>query len=59
MPKKNAKHLLPESLTTVTPFSKLVALVLFILLPFMGFYLGMKYNQLLQRTVVSERTYQK
>lgn len=30
---------------TVTTFSKIVALSLFIILPFVGFYLGMKYEQ--------------
>lgn len=30
---------------TVTTFSKLVALSMFIVLPFVGFYLGMKYQQ--------------
>jgi len=38
---------LPKSFTTVTPFSKLLALALFLLLPVLGFYLGMEY----QRTV--------
>lgn len=36
---------LPKWLTTVTPFSKALAMILFILLPFAGFYLGMKYQQ--------------
>ncbi len=31
--------------TTVTPFSKLVALILFIPLPFIGFYLGIEYQK--------------
>src|SRR6266516_304103 len=31
---------LPEWATTVTPLSKVLAMVLFILLPFIGFYLG-------------------
>jgi hypothetical protein len=35
---------LPKSLTTVTRFSKLLALFLFILLPFAGFYLGYRYG---------------
>lgn len=35
---------LPKSLTTVTAFSKAIALFLFILLPFAGFYLGYKYR---------------
>ncbi|MEK7186617.1 MAG: hypothetical protein AAB675_04650 [Patescibacteria group bacterium] len=35
---------LPKSLTTVTTFSKILALFLFILLPFAGFYAGYKYR---------------
>jgi len=37
---------LPKSLTTVTTFSKILAMILFILLPFVGFYVGYKYNGL-------------
>lgn len=37
----------PNPLTTVTPFSKALALILFITLPFVGFYLGMNYQNLL------------
>ncbi|MGH7245422.1 MAG: hypothetical protein ACREGI_00630 [Candidatus Levyibacteriota bacterium] len=36
---------LPKSLITVTPFSKALALFLFILFPFVGFYLGMMYQK--------------
>ena len=35
---------LPRSLTTVTLLSKLIALILFVSLPFIGFYLGYKYR---------------
>ena len=35
----------PKWLTTVTPFSKALAMILFIILPFVGFYLGMQYQQ--------------
>lgn len=35
---------LPKSLTTVTPFSKFIALILFILLPIVTFYLGLRYQ---------------
>lgn len=38
-------HKLPKSLTTITPFSKLLAMFLFILFPFVGFYLGYNYNK--------------
>jgi len=36
---------LPKSLTTVTTFSKILALFLFLLLPFAGFYAGYKYRE--------------
>ncbi|CAN5203631.1 hypothetical protein BH11PAT1_BH11PAT1_1700 [soil metagenome] len=36
---------LPKSLTTVTTFSKLLALWLYLFLPFAGFYLGMQYQE--------------
>lgn len=36
---------LPSWLTTVTTFSKILAMILFISLPFLGFYLGMQYQQ--------------
>lgn len=35
---------LPKWLTTVTPFSKYLAMLLFIILPIAGFYLGMQYQ---------------
>lgn len=34
----------PNPLTTVTPLSKFIALILFISLPFLGFYLGTRYQ---------------
>lgn len=36
---------LPKELTTVTPLSKGLAMIIFIVLPFLGFYLGMQYQQ--------------
>lgn len=36
----------PNPFTTVTPLSKALALILFISLPFVGFYLGMQYQTL-------------
>src|SRR5579862_5921237 len=39
---------LPKYLTTVTPLSKYLTIVLFILLPLIGFFLGIRYNQLIQ-----------
>ncbi len=44
-PQSTPQKKLPTWLTTVTPFSKTLAMILFILLPFLGFYLGMKYQQ--------------
>lgn len=35
----------PNPFTTVTTFSKVVALIIFIILPFTGFYLGMRYQE--------------
>lgn len=37
---------LPTSMTTVTRLSKIIAMVLFITLPFIGFYLGMLYQKM-------------
>lgn len=36
---------LPKSLTTVTPFSKALAMVIFILFPILAFFLGMAYQE--------------
>lgn len=36
---------LPNSFTTVTPLSKIIAAVLFITFPFLGFYLGVQYQK--------------
>lgn len=36
---------LSKKYTTVTPLSKTIALILFIALPFLGFYLGMEYQK--------------
>lgn len=44
---KNKKTTLPKSLTTVTPFSKALAAALFIMLPFIAFSFGMKYERIL------------
>ena len=41
---------LPKSLTTVTPFSKIVALVVFIALPICTFFFGMNYQSMLDGT---------
>lgn len=39
------KRRLPKSLTTVTTLSKIIALILFISMPFIGFYLGRNYQK--------------
>jgi len=36
---------LPQSFTTVTPLSKFLAMILFVSLPFIGFYFGYKYKK--------------
>jgi len=53
---KQTNPTLHRYLFTVTTFSKLLALSLFIILPFLGFYLGMQYQQKLtvSTPVVSE-----
>lgn len=38
---------LSKKLTTVTPLSKFLAMTIFILFPFLGFFLGMKYQKIL------------
>jgi hypothetical protein len=42
---KQANPTLHRYLFTVTTFSKILAMILFIALPFLGFYLGMQYQQ--------------
>jgi hypothetical protein len=46
---------LPQSLTTVTPLSKALAMVLFVILPFGGVYIGFKYSQSLDKDRVITR----
>ncbi len=47
---------LPSYLTKVTPLSKTLALILFILLPFLGFYLGVKYqSSLVTQPLVNQK----
>ncbi len=38
---------LPKELTTVTPLSKTLAFVVIVTIPFLGFFFGIKYDQLL------------
>lgn len=40
------KSKLPESFTTVTPLSKYLAMALFVIFPFVGFYLGIQYQKM-------------
>jgi hypothetical protein len=42
---KRSNPTLHKYLFTVTTFSKILAMALFIALPFIGFYLGMQYQQ--------------
>ena len=42
MSKKNAFN-------TVTPISKLIAFIMFVTFPFIGFYLGIQYQKILDR----------
>lgn len=44
---KSCCSFLPKSFTTVTKLSKIVALIMFVSLPFAGFYLGMNYQRML------------
>jgi len=48
---------LPKELTTVTPLSKIIALILFISLPILGFLFGIKYQQLITFTDVAYTAY--
>ncbi len=41
---------LPKELTTVTPLSKILAAVLLISLPFIGFFLGIRYQEMIDLT---------
>ena len=54
VPEKTNK--LPKWLTTVTPFSKALAMILFIALPFVGFYLGAQYQEKTIPSLVEFRT---
>lgn len=48
---------LPKELTTVTPLSKLTALILLIVLPILGFLFGMKYQALINYSNQNLRTF--
>ncbi len=51
-----------KQLTTVTPFSKYLALALFVALPFIGFFLGVKYESvrvMIYDPIIVERVFEK
>lgn len=48
---------LPKELTTVTTFSKYLALSLFVLLPILAFFLGMRYSQFMYSATMPEVVY--
>lgn len=52
---KKKPNKFPEYLTKVTPFSKVLAAILFITLPFLGFVIGIKYQQLIGEPVGQNR----
>lgn len=45
---------IPKSLTTITPFSKACAFIMFICLPFISFYLGRTYQQAIDVNVYKQ-----
>lgn len=47
---------LPKSLTTVTPLSKTLAMLLFITLPFLGFFAGINYQQKIDQPKILQQT---
>ena len=49
---------LSKKYTTVTPLSKAIAMILFIALPFIGFFLGMQYQKGLDVAIRNEVIYQ-
>ena len=51
MPAKSKKRKLPKSWTTITPLSKTIAFILFIVLPFVGFYFGMQYQKTMDQAL--------
>ena len=48
---------LPKELTTVTPLSKYLALSLFVLLPILAFFLGMRYSQIIYTDMLPQVAY--
>jgi hypothetical protein len=54
MKKPLLKKKLPKELVTVTPLSKGIAMVVFILLPFIGFLIGVQYQENVSRVEYQE-----
>lgn len=52
MKAKSARRPMSHHFTTVTPLSKTIAFILFVTLPFLGFFLGVKYGEV--RAIVEE-----
>jgi hypothetical protein len=50
------KKKISKAWTTVTPLSKALALLLFIALPFIGFYLGMEYQKRISPQLIKSNT---
>lgn len=48
---------LPRELTTVTTFSKYLALSLFVFVPILAFFLGMRYSQLINNEMLGKVAY--
>lgn len=51
MPKKKVRS---NSFNTVTTFSKILAFIMFVSFPFIGFYLGMKFQKGLDKPFMDE-----
>ena len=49
-----SKRRLSHHFTTITPLSKTLAFILFIGLPLLGFFLGVKYGELRARSEAAE-----
>lgn len=47
---------LSKHLTKVTPFSKMLSAVLFVILPFVGFYLGLNYQSNLSNETITSQS---
>lgn len=48
---------IPKELTHVTPFSRIFAFVLFILIPCLGFFIGMEYQKSASRSQIQQTVY--